>query len=172
MESLDLVESILNARGVAYSPDTASSSFSLRSSVHSIRALTVQTLGAMGATLASIENAQVSFKPPTENAMAHAFVTPSQLSSRLSAHYRRQALSQIYKLLGASDIIGNPFGVLSSLKQGLKDFIVGFTPKWSPGAFSKGVALGTLSLARSALHGVAYGTTRALFALNLPRLRD
>jgi hypothetical protein len=119
----------------------------------------------MGASLASIENAPVSLQPLE---MVHSFVTPRELSSRLGAHYRRQALSQIYLILGASDIIGNPVGVLSSLRQGVRDFVMkpwrGLT-KWSPGAFGAGVAMGTLSLARSSLHGVAYGATRALLAL-------
>jgi hypothetical protein len=119
----------------------------------------------MGATLASIENAPVALQPLS---LAHSFVTPAELSSRLAAHYRRQALSQIYVILGASDIIGNPVGVLSSLRNGVRDFIMkpwrGLA-KWSPGAFGAGVAMGTLSLARASLHGVAYGTTRALLAL-------
>ena len=166
--------------------------------------MVVQALGAMGATLANIENAPLALKKMT---LAHSFVTVPELGEKVVDHYQvcmrcacrdtedvavaaslpltprcshslkpapvvpaeqRETLRQAYLILGASDILGNPVRVLTSLRAGIRDFIghpVKGLALYSPYAFMTGVARGTLSLLRAAAHSLAYTAARVLLAL-------
>lgn len=48
----------------------------------------------------------------------HPFTTRNELVSRILQHYKEQALSQIYKLLGSFDVIGNPISLVDNLGTG------------------------------------------------------
>jgi hypothetical protein len=86
----------------------------------------------------------------------HFFEEADSLSQRLSKHYLGQFLRQLYKILGSTDLLGNPVGFFSSLSDGIRDFVYepvqGLTQ--SPAAFGKGVAKGTLSLVKNTVAGV------------------
>mmetsp|Transcript_106318 Transcript_106318/g.307986 ORF Transcript_106318/g.307986 Transcript_106318/m.307986 type:complete len:392 (+) Transcript_106318:5850-7025(+) len=119
----------------------------------------------MGATLANIENAPLALKRMT---LTHSFVTVPELGGKVVDHYQRETLRQAYLILGASDILGNPVRVLTSLRAGIRDFIghpVRGLAIYSPYAFMTGAARGTLSLLQASAHSLAYTTARVLLAL-------
>lgn len=39
----------------------------------------------------------------------------------LSKHYITQGIQQIYKVLGATDIVGNPVGLINNLGRGVEE---------------------------------------------------
>jgi hypothetical protein len=43
--------------------------------------------------------------------------------SQITKNYTQQAFSQFYKLLGSSDIIGNPVGLVDKLGTGVFEFV-------------------------------------------------
>ena len=60
----------------------------------------------------------------------------------ITQHYTRQALSEIHKLLGSTEILGNPVGLFRSVGTGVVDFF--YEPAQglvtSPQAFGVGLA--------------------------------
>lgn len=52
----------------------------------------------------------------------HMFETWDTIFVTLQSHYLSAALSQMYKIVGSLDLVGNPVGLLSSLGVGVKDF--------------------------------------------------
>lgn len=81
----------------------------------------------------------------------YSLVAPHILSDRkrlldtIGEHYKQQTLTQVYRILGSSDIIGNPLGVVSSLQVGVTDFLSlpmkGIRER-SPAGFLRGVGSG------------------------------
>jgi len=45
------------------------------------------------------------------------------LVKQITKNYTRQAIFQFYKLIGSSDIIGNPVGLVDKLGTGVYEFI-------------------------------------------------
>lgn len=41
-----------------------------------------------------------------------------QLVERIVKHYKRQGLTEMYKLMGTADLLGNPIGLVSGMGQG------------------------------------------------------
>ncbi len=83
-----------------------------------------------------------------------------EIINNIGFSYKQSALSQIIKLLGSFEIIGNPINLMSNLGAGFKDFIEkpveGLKKNVIEGA--KGVAEGSLSLVRHTVKGT-FGTT-------------
>ena len=52
----------------------------------------------------------------------HMFETWDTIFVTLQGHYLSAALSQMYKIVGSLDLVGNPVGLVSSLGVGMKDF--------------------------------------------------
>lgn len=50
------------------------------------------------------------------------FLTNSQLQSEVISHYSLQAIRQAYVLLLGLDVIGNPFGLVVGIGQGVEAF--------------------------------------------------
>ena len=91
--------------------------------------------------------------------VTHQFEAPDKLVSQLQKLYRDAALTQLYKILGSLDFMGNPLGLIKDVKSGVVDFFYepgkGITQK-SATNFGRGVVKGTLSLVSN--------TTSAAFA--------
>ncbi|CAM9869751.1 unnamed protein product, partial [Phaeothamnion confervicola] len=106
---------------------------------------------AMGATLANIDNAPLRLKAFT---LADSFAGVDELTRQLAVHYRGQALRQLYMILGSSELLGNPVGLLQNLGAGVWDFlyepVAGLTR--SPWAFAAGVWKGSSSLVRRTVY--------------------
>lgn len=85
----------------------------------------------------------------------HAFASGSFLMSTVHQHYMLQGMRQIYSLIGAADILGNPVGLVTNLGIGVKDFF--YEPAaglvTSPQDFIIGLSRGTTSLFTHSLYG-------------------
>ncbi|KAL8020031.1 putative vacuolar protein sorting-associated protein [Plasmopara halstedii] len=85
----------------------------------------------------------------------HAFASGSFLMSTVRQHYMLQGMRQIYSLIGAADIFGNPVGLVTNLGVGVKDFF--YEPAaglvTSPQEFILGLSRGTTSLFTHSLYG-------------------
>jgi hypothetical protein len=57
----------------------------------------------------NISDASLYFK---QIDIKNAYKTKDSIISILSTHYINQGINQIYKILGATDIIGNPVGLI------------------------------------------------------------
>jgi hypothetical protein len=112
-------------------------------------------LRSMGARLTMIVNAPLQLNGV---ALSDAYVTVGTLSDRIITRYRGDAMRQAYLLLGSSELLGNPVGLLQNLGTGVRDFF--YEPaqglvRYSPLQFGTGLARGTLSLAMHSTTGVA-----------------
>jgi hypothetical protein len=116
-------------------------------------------LDSIGVTFANIDDAPLAL-----NAMLldNVFETQSELIGRLSKHYIRQLVIEMYKLLGSLDMLGNPVGLFSDVTTGVKDFF--YEPASaiteSPEAFGRSLAKGSVSLVSNSLHGVSNATSK------------
>ncbi|GMF20240.1 unnamed protein product [Phytophthora lilii] len=85
----------------------------------------------------------------------HAFASGAFLMSTVQQHYMLQGMRQIYSLVGAADILGNPVGLVTNLGVGVKDFF--YEPAaglvTSPQEFVLGLSRGTTSLFTHSLYG-------------------
>ncbi|KAH7468699.1 putative vacuolar protein sorting-associated protein 13A [Phytophthora ramorum] len=85
----------------------------------------------------------------------HAFASGAFLMSTVQQHYMLQGMRQIYSLIGAADILGNPVGLVTNLGVGVKDFF--YEPAaglvTSPQEFVLGLSRGTTSLLTHSLYG-------------------
>lgn len=70
--------------------------------------------------VASISNSPLSFR---ELILLNVFASQEMLVSQISKNYINQAVIQFYKLIGSSDIIGNPVGLVNKLGTGVFEFI-------------------------------------------------
>lgn len=106
-----------------------------------------------GGYLPNVENAPLMlngliFKNP--------FMSREDLADALSRHYRSALVEQIYKVLGSTDVLGNPVSLLSNLGTGVYDFFhepaLGLVS--SPGEFLVGITRGTSSLVKNSVYGL------------------
>jgi hypothetical protein len=70
--------------------------------------------------VASISNSPLTFK---ELIMTDVFASQEVLSSQIAKNYAFQAVNQFYKLLGSSDLIGNPVGLVGKLGTGVYELV-------------------------------------------------
>uniref|UniRef100_K3W5D9 PDZ domain-containing protein n=1 Tax=Globisporangium ultimum (strain ATCC 200006 / CBS 805.95 / DAOM BR144) TaxID=431595 RepID=K3W5D9_GLOUD len=85
----------------------------------------------------------------------HSFTTRAFMLSTIQQHYAFQGVLQIYALVGAADILGNPIGLVTNLGTGVKDFfyepVAGMVQ--SPQEFVLGLSRGTASLVKNSVYG-------------------
>lgn len=89
----------------------------------------------------------------------HVFESPDEIVNSIKSYYKDTILSQIYKIIGALDFVGNPSMLFSSFFSGVRDFFL--TPSQAflrtpndPSRVGIGVAKGTLSLFSHSTSGV------------------
>lgn len=70
--------------------------------------------------VASISNSPLNFK---ELILIDVFASQEVLTNQIIKNYTRQGVMQFYKLIGSSDIIGNPVGLVNKLGTGVYEFI-------------------------------------------------
>jgi len=91
----------------------------------------------------------------------------ADISARLTQFYILNGLSQVGKILGSVDVLGNPLDLVSRLGSGVKDFF--YEPAKglvkSPRAFSSGLARGSRSLIANITTGAASAISRVTGAL-------
>lgn len=93
---------------------------------------------------------------------SHNFYNQSQLTAEITAHYAGQAIKQMYVLVLGLDVLGNPFGLLRGLSEGIEDLF--YEPYQGaiqgPEEFAEGLALGVRSLFGHAVGGAAGAVSR------------
>lgn len=70
-------------------------------------------------------------------------------------HYLRQLLGESYKLIGSSNVLGNPYGFIGRLNDGFRDLVSKPLEGWQNNEFGKGLAKGTFSLAKHTIGGIS-----------------
>lgn len=112
----------------------------------------LQLAGAIGKAFINISDSPIYFK---EVFIQESFQSISVLVSRLIKNYQRQGVLQFYKILGSSDLIGNPVGLIDKLGTGVLEFIsepVKGVIK-GPKAFAEGITKGIRSLVGNIVAG-------------------
>ena len=109
-------------------------------------------LSTIGGAFANISETPLKFN---EILVTHGFQTLANLTSTLLKNYIRQALFQLYKILGSSDMLGNPLGLIDKLGTGVFEFVTepakGLLK--GPKAFASGVGKGVKSLVGGVISG-------------------
>ena len=70
-------------------------------------------------TVATITDSPLKFK---EVVIVNTYSTQANLVSMLTRNYVRQGIMQFYKLIGSSDLLGNPVGLIHNLGTGVFEF--------------------------------------------------
>ncbi|CAF1542330.1 unnamed protein product [Adineta steineri] len=87
----------------------------------------------------------------------HDRYTITKLSNEVSSHYQNQFMKQLHVLVLGLDVLGNPFGVIRGLAEGVESFF--YEPYRGaiegPVEFAEGVATGVRTLVGSAVGGAA-----------------
>ncbi|KAH9251059.1 hypothetical protein BASA81_011119 [Batrachochytrium salamandrivorans] len=86
----------------------------------------------------------------------HVLGDRQALFKTIAKHYTRQAITQVYYILGSSDLIGNPLGIVVGVAKGVNELVFhpmqGITNA-SPVEFVQGVGKGSVSFVRHVLSG-------------------
>ncbi|XP_074661340.1 intermembrane lipid transfer protein VPS13A-like [Tubulanus polymorphus] len=92
----------------------------------------------------------------------YKFYNQQQLTGEMVSHYSGQAIKQMYVLVLGLDVLGNPFGVIRGVAQGIEDLF--YEPYQGaiqgPEEFAEGLALGVRSLIGHAVGGAAGAVSR------------
>ena len=81
--------------------------------------------------------------------------------------YRNEGLKQVYKLLGASDILGNPVGLITNVGRGFQDLFheVAYGFKDKDGSVLRGLVVGAQSIIKAIFGGLFGSLARMAGAL-------
>ena len=71
-------------------------------------------------SLVRFENAHVKLDPFVKH---HPFETASFLYDSIKKHYTEQLVSQAVKILGSTDFLGNPVGLLADVSEGMSELV-------------------------------------------------
>ncbi|WAR29642.1 VP13A-like protein [Mya arenaria] len=92
----------------------------------------------------------------------HKFYNNKQLTGEMTSHYAGQAIKQMYVLVLGLDVLGNPFGLLRGMAEGIEDLF--YEPYQGaiqgPEEFAEGMMLGVKSLFGHAVGGAAGAVSR------------
>ncbi|NXV08404.1 VP13A protein, partial [Cettia cetti] len=121
-------------------------------------------LKSIGATLTDVQD--IVFKLAFFELRYH-FCTTQQLQSAVVRHYSKQAIKQMYILILGLDVLGNPFGFIRGLSEGVEAFF--YEPYQGaiqgPEEFIEGMALGFKALVGGAVGGLAGAASRITGAM-------
>ncbi|KAL7827390.1 hypothetical protein SRHO_G00331080 [Serrasalmus rhombeus] len=121
-------------------------------------------LKSIGATLTDVQD--VLFKLAFFE-LTFQFRTTQQLQWEVIRHYSKQAIKQMYVLVLGLDVLGNPFGLIRGLSEGVEAFF--YEPYQGaiqgPEEFMEGMALGVKALVGGAVGGLAGAASRITGAM-------
>uniref|UniRef100_A0AAQ6A429 Vacuolar protein sorting 13 homolog A n=1 Tax=Amphiprion ocellaris TaxID=80972 RepID=A0AAQ6A429_AMPOC len=121
-------------------------------------------LKSIGATLTDVQD--VVFKLAFFE-LKFQFCTTQQLQWEVIRHYSKQAIKQMYVLVLGLDVLGNPFGLIRGLSEGVEAFF--YEPYQGaiqgPEEFIEGMALGMKALVGGAVGGIAGAASRITGAM-------
>uniref|UniRef100_A0A096M2S5 Vacuolar protein sorting 13 homolog A n=1 Tax=Poecilia formosa TaxID=48698 RepID=A0A096M2S5_POEFO len=116
-------------------------------------------LKSIGATLTDVQD--VVFKLGFFE-LNFQFYTTQQLQSEVIRHYSKQAIKQMYVLVLGLDVLGNPFGLIRGLSEGVEAFF--YEPYQGaiqgPEEFIEGMTIGVKALVGGAVGGIAGAASR------------
>ncbi|KAL6114111.1 vps13a [Pungitius sinensis] len=116
-------------------------------------------LKSIGATLTDVQD--VVFKLAFFE-LTFQFCTTQQLQWEVIRHYSKQAIKQMYVLVLGLDVLGNPFGLIRGLSEGVEAFF--YEPYQGaiqgPEEFVEGMAIGVKALVGGAVGGIAGAVSR------------
>eukprot|EP01133_Synstelium_polycarpum_P006795 gene6795-7900_t len=84
----------------------------------------------------------------------HAFGSNDELLNPLVRHYMSEGLSEVYKILGTFNFLGNPAGLFKNFGIGFKEFFVNTGRGIVRSDFREGVTVGSKSLAKHTVYGI------------------
>ena len=112
----------------------------------------MKVIGVLGNSLCRITDSPLRFK---EMLYENVFIDVWKIISLLTQNYTKQGLMQVYKVLGSSDLIGNPTKLIDNIGTGFIELIneprKGFLK--GPTQFGKGLAKGIASLVSNVVGG-------------------
>ena len=73
---------------------------------------------ALGVALANIDDAPIKL---TGLKLENCFDTTSGITSKLISHYKNNLTTEVFKLLGSINLLGNPVGLFSQIGTGVQD---------------------------------------------------
>ncbi|XP_030592859.1 intermembrane lipid transfer protein VPS13A isoform X2 [Archocentrus centrarchus] len=121
-------------------------------------------LKSIGATLTDVQD--VVFKLAFFE-LTFQFYTTQQLQWEVIRHYSKQAIKQMYVLVLGLDVLGNPFGLIRGLSEGVEAFF--YEPYQGaiqgPEEFVEGMAIGVKALVGGAVGGIAGAASRITGAM-------
>ncbi|KAM4746510.1 intermembrane lipid transfer protein VPS13A isoform 2-T2 [Anableps anableps] len=121
-------------------------------------------LKSIGATLTDVQD--VVFKLGYFE-LNFQFYTTQQLQWEVIRHYSKQAIKQMYVLVLGLDVLGNPFGLIRGLSEGVEAFF--YEPYQGaiqgPEEFIEGVTIGVKALVGGAVGGIAGAASRITGAM-------
>ncbi|XP_028269802.1 intermembrane lipid transfer protein VPS13A isoform X2 [Parambassis ranga] len=121
-------------------------------------------LKSIGATLTDVQD--VVFKLAFFE-LTFQFCTTQQLQWEVIRHYSKQAIKQMYVLVLGLDVLGNPYGLIRGLSEGVEAFF--YEPYQGaiqgPEEFVEGMALGVKALVGGAVGGIAGAASRITGAM-------
>ncbi|XP_066473905.1 intermembrane lipid transfer protein VPS13A isoform X2 [Tiliqua scincoides] len=121
-------------------------------------------LKSIGATLADVQDVVLKLGFFELN---YHFCTTQQLQWAVIMHYSKQAIKQMYVLILGLDVLGNPFGFIRDLSEGVEAFF--YEPYQGaiqgPEEFVEGMALGLKALLGGAVGGLAGAASRITGAM-------
>jgi vacuolar protein sorting-associated protein 13A/C len=124
----------------------------------------LEVLYSVVATLSNISDAPIYF---SEIIMKNAYTPANSLIKAMQKKYIRQAIFQVYRILGSIDLIGNPIGLIDKLGSGVFEFFN--EPRKGllkgPKEFVKGLGKGVRSLVTSIVGGGLNSVSRVTGSL-------
>ncbi|XP_017269300.1 vacuolar protein sorting-associated protein 13A isoform X2 [Kryptolebias marmoratus] len=121
-------------------------------------------LKSIGASLTDVQD--IVFKLAFFE-LTFQFCTTQQLQWEVIRHYSKQAIKQMYVLVLGLDVLGNPFGLIRGLSEGVEAFF--YEPYQGaiqgPEEFVEGMALGVKALVGGAVGGLAGAASRITSAM-------
>jgi len=109
----------------------------------------------------NVSDASVYF---TQIDITNAYTTISNISTIMMKHYVTQGVQQIYRILGATDIVGNPVGLISNLGRGVEELYMEPFQGVMQGDV-KGIATGLGKGIRGFTSKTAYGISNSMSKL-------
>ncbi|EGC32416.1 hypothetical protein DICPUDRAFT_155606 [Dictyostelium purpureum] len=86
--------------------------------------------------------------------LSHAFGSNEELLAPIFNHYFSETLSEVYKILGAFNLFGNPVGLVKNFGIGFKEFFVGMGKGVVGNSFASSFSQGSKSLAKHSVYGL------------------
>lgn len=112
----------------------------------------IRSLHRLGAALINISNSKLKFSTVM---LKDSFSSLQDIQSQITQNYLRQGYWQVYRLIGSSDMLGNPIGLINKLGSGV--FELFNEPRkgllQGPTEFAQGVRRGVKSFVSNVISG-------------------